>query len=81
MTAGIIGNEILWGRGGQVQGHGDSLGDDPWRGNFKERLGPSRAGLGNMTQGKVYLVGAGPDLVKKVGEFIGELKKATKTGC
>jgi hypothetical protein len=33
-----------------------------------------------MTQGKVYLVGAGPDLVKKVGEFIGKLKKATKTG-
>jgi hypothetical protein len=33
-----------------------------------------------MTQGKAYFVGARPDLVKKVGEFIGELEKATKTG-
>lgn len=46
----------------------------------KERLGPSCAGFINMIQGKVYLVGAEPDLVKKVGEFVGELKEVTKTG-
>jgi hypothetical protein len=33
-----------------------------------------------VTQSKVYLGGAGTDLVKKVGEFVGELKEATKTG-
>jgi hypothetical protein len=37
----------------------------PRRGNLKERLGLSHAGFGDMTQGKVYLVDAGPGLVKK----------------